>query len=236
MDFREKLMRLIGDEDQASVARQIGIRPNTLNNYLKRNTRPSADAAVHLAQHFRCDLVWLLNDAWDWEDRDRALSLNRVPSDLLIAEVRDRYIAAAIKFRRALEELQKVDWERARDALVAAPPGVMPRGAGCASHALNHVFFGWDDVLRFGTRADFRAEDLRQTLPDGVSADDLKIPALAEMEEAIFRNTPALREYMVLIGKMLTGEMTSRFSEEAIERRRTHISAVAEERRRRSKR
>lgn len=204
--FREKLQRLIGDRDQSSVAREAGINPPTLNNYLneKRSTRPSADAAVALSKYFNCDLSWLLDDSRDWGDRDRPHSLSGVHDDVLRYEIRQRYIQRALAAKEATDKLKHIDWGRAFDALKSLKPNdPIPGTCAVALAAVNNSY-----VLILRAQELAMVEDMSDfpvhiPIPEGVNLNDLELPRLREAAAAARKEIPGLKKFLKLMGAKL---------------------------------
>jgi transcriptional regulator with XRE-family HTH domain len=204
--FREKLQRLIEGRDQASVARDAGINPPTLNNYLneKRSTRPSADAAVALAKYFNCDLSWLLDDSRDWGDRSRPHSLSGVPDDLLQYEIRQRYIQRAIAAKDATDKLKSIDWKKAFHSLKSLKPNdAIPASCGFALAAVNTSYVLILRAQELAMVEDMSDFPVHVPIPDGVRIGELEFPKLKEAAEAARKQIPGLHEFLKLMNKKL---------------------------------
>jgi transcriptional regulator with XRE-family HTH domain len=66
MTFTEKLSRLVADRNRAAVARNAGLPPNAVSDYVNKGYTPRADTAFRLARALNVSVDWLLDDQQGW--------------------------------------------------------------------------------------------------------------------------------------------------------------------------
>jgi transcriptional regulator with XRE-family HTH domain len=97
MKLAEKLRSLIGSGSQAMMARQLGIAPTTLSNYLNAEGEPVASNAIRIANKFGVDAGWLYDESKDVGDRsDPGVSLT------------DKQLCAEV-IRRAMDRIERLE-------------------------------------------------------------------------------------------------------------------------------
>lgn len=113
MTFAEKLIKLIGEDSRARIARKAALQPSILNNYVNRGSAPMARAALQLARALSVPLDWLIDDAQEWPPPDpkEKLSPSLLSDRDLMMEVARRDRLEIIHFLECLDKAEKVDWE-----------------------------------------------------------------------------------------------------------------------------
>jgi transcriptional regulator with XRE-family HTH domain len=121
MTFQEKLKRLIGTEDQATVAKRAGISATAISNYLRRDdSMPRSKSALGLARAFGCSLEWLVDDNKTWEEKDTGSAANISDAELS-RELAERYLATASALKDDLYRAASIDWTPIARALASLP-------------------------------------------------------------------------------------------------------------------
>ncbi len=206
MDLARKLNELIGARDQTEVAKAASISQAAMSAYISGKTKPSADAAVRLAKTLNIDLLWLLDDSLEWGDRIPKISpaeLREVPADLLVWEMKQRYVDAALGYLDALNRLQTIDWAKAKSSLDSASPNEVPREAATAAAAYNDVYVRWSTVGQFAMVADLSSYPIERTLPAGTSWENLLYDKLLSTEMSIRKKLPDLARFLELLGRKM---------------------------------
>jgi transcriptional regulator with XRE-family HTH domain len=122
----EKLSRLTEGKNRAQGARDAGIRPTVLNNYINRGSEPMGRAALGLADALDVPIGWLLNDGADWPPPASGRAANdptAFTDDELMLEVCRRYRLIAVRLDAELKRAAAVDWFEIGKALLAHAPG-----------------------------------------------------------------------------------------------------------------
>jgi transcriptional regulator with XRE-family HTH domain len=66
MTFNEKLRRLLKNMNITAVARDAGVKRNTVESYLKRGSVPNIEIANALAGALGVEVGWLVNPDENW--------------------------------------------------------------------------------------------------------------------------------------------------------------------------
>ena len=66
MTFQEKLTRLTRNMNLSSIARDIGISPSTLSNFMTGRHSPRMTTLIALANGLEVDVKWLIDPAAGW--------------------------------------------------------------------------------------------------------------------------------------------------------------------------
>src|SRR2546423_15649542 len=108
MEFTEKLARLTAEQNKSQIARDAGLSPTAISDYLQKGYIPRADNALALARALKVPLDWLVDPSRDWPPPSlTAPSTAQLSDDELMTEVARRYRNQALRMRGMIETLQK---------------------------------------------------------------------------------------------------------------------------------
>jgi len=104
---------------RAEFARDAGVKPSVLNNYINRGSEPMGLAAFKLARKLKVSLEWLLDDGKDWPPPapPQAPTAADLSDDALMFEVAKRVRLAELDLLKWLDVAEKIDWKAAQSAL-----------------------------------------------------------------------------------------------------------------------
>lgn len=123
MTFREKLQELARGRNRSQLARDAGLPPTVLSNYINRGSVPRADIALAIAKALGVPLEWLVDDTQDLPaPTPEKASPGKLSDEELMDEVAKRYRHQVLRFRSRAAALEKVDWKRFSAVLLDVPP------------------------------------------------------------------------------------------------------------------
>jgi transcriptional regulator with XRE-family HTH domain len=142
----EKLKEFTKKRSQASIARDAGLAPSILSNYINRGSEPLASAALKLARALEVPVDWLLDDAQGFPAPEPTPkpSASDLPDRELMMELAVRQRRLLLDFLQTLESANAIDWNKAAsDAANLSPSDPLPDSAkqGIANLAALDVKF-----------------------------------------------------------------------------------------------
>lgn len=140
----EKLRRLMEGREHGDVAREAGITPSAISNYINGKSSPRVEIALSLAKVFGCSLEWLVDDSREWEGRGQQSDFD------LMKEACRRLAAHADAVRKQNAELRKIPWAEVADQMLNVPvDDPLPVKFDAAVEALMKLQKSLDSLDRF---------------------------------------------------------------------------------------
>lgn len=166
----EKLRRLTSGQSRARLAREAGLKPTAVTNYITRGSMPLADAALKLARAMNVPLDWLLDDDQDWPPPP-AQSLAAATTLQLTEELGRRLLGVGSIMLARLDRAAATDWIATGEAILRHDPkDNLPKPLREALELVGQLntlaseLYRYDPGARLG--ADAAPELLRSFQPD----------------------------------------------------------------------
>jgi len=150
MRFIEKLRRRVNElgVPKARLAESVGLKPTVISSYLaKPDSIPRADIGCKIAQAIHVPCEWLFDDKQDWPPPEpaKAPTIADLPDQELMLETARRWLKENESFLAALDEAEKVDWDKVAAAMVKHTenkplPGIVSMDAWSAIESLETSF------------------------------------------------------------------------------------------------
>lgn len=122
MKFAEKLIKLIGTDSRAKIAKRAGLKPTVVNNYVHRGSEPMSRASLALARALNVPLDWLIDDEKDWPPpKVGNPSLQEIPDREILREVLRRRRLMQLDLAEQLDAAEKIDWESLQKSIASTP-------------------------------------------------------------------------------------------------------------------
>jgi transcriptional regulator with XRE-family HTH domain len=201
MRFGEKLAALTDGKNKSQIARDAGLTPTAISDYLQKGYLPRADNALALARALGVSVEWLIDDSQGLPAKAaEAPSLSSVPHSDLMRELCRRMRLEAVEAWNVLNQIERMEWLATAEQLLATPfdkpvPAATAAAARLVDRAEGPILkLGWFDPVRMSTEMpDLPGSD--------IEPDELKPDRLLERWHALREKLPGLRaviDYQVM--------------------------------------
>jgi transcriptional regulator with XRE-family HTH domain len=119
--FTEKLAHLTAGKNKAKIARESGLSPTAINDYLQRGYVPRADNALALSRSLGVPLEWLVDDTQGLPP-PTAAPINNLSTPQLAEELGQRMLSIGLLFLGKIERARDVDWVDVAKKLLPLDP------------------------------------------------------------------------------------------------------------------
>lgn len=191
VQFTEKLARLTDDLNKSQVARDAGLSPTAISDYLQKGYIPRIDNALALARALKVPLDWLADNDQDWPPpTSPGAPLSTVSDRDLMTEACRRYLVAATDVRQKLEAVARTNWAEVAKGILGVPLDQPMANEWSPEHrlisALEHAR---TDARRFDASHEISNHmNLSRVERDGIQPENL-----SELAKDLREQLPALR-------------------------------------------